>query len=294
VRIARIAGTDILVNPPVIVLFAAAACLGYLTRGLLLAAAIIVHETAHGAAAFFLGYRLEEVKVFPLGGSLRIGGMSGYDPAAEALIALAGPVASILMSMFALVLKDHGLISLPYGKFFVAINTMIFLINLLPALPLDGGRLFRSILSFRLGIVDATRAVYLSGNIIAGLLVLLAICLGPRSPLGLSMAAAAVFLFFAGARERKMAASLAITQTGSKEGLLQKKGLLRSKTFVAAYNASGKRVISHFVPGYYHIVYVVGKNGEVLGKATEQEIISGMIRYGYNVRMEQIIRMHNQ
>jgi hypothetical protein len=40
-------------------------------------------------------------------------------------------------------------------------------------------------------------------------------------------------------------------------------------------------------------VYVVGKNGELLGKATEQEIISGMIRYGYNVRMEQIIRMHN-
>lgn len=68
-RVARIAGADILVDPPVIVLFAAAACLGYLTRGLLLAAAIIVHETAHGAAAFFLGYRLEEIRVFPLGGA---------------------------------------------------------------------------------------------------------------------------------------------------------------------------------------------------------------------------------
>lgn len=219
--------------------------------------------------------------------------MSGYDPAAEALIALAGPVASILMSMFTMTFKDHGLLTLPDGEFFVAINTIIFLFNLLPALPLDGGRLFRSILSFRLGIVDATKAVYLSGNIIAGLLALLALCLGPGSPLGLSMAAAAVFLFFAGTRERKLAASLAITQAGSKESLLQKKGLLRSKTFVAAYNASGKRVISHFVPGYYHIVFVVGKNGEVLGKVTEQEIISGMICYGYNVRMEQIIRMHN-
>jgi stage IV sporulation protein FB len=294
VRIARIAGTDILVNPPVMVLFAAAACLGYLTRGLLLAAAVIVHETAHAAAASFLGYRLEEIRVFPLGGSVRVGGMFGLDPAAEAFVALAGPAASIALAMCAVMLKDHGFMPHPHGEFFVAINTMIFLFNLLPALPRDGGRLFRSILSFRLGIVDATRAVYLSGNIIAGLLALLALCLGLGSPLGLSMAAAAVFLFFAGAQERKMASSLAITQAGSKGGLLHKKGLLRSKTFVAAYNASGKRVISRFVPGYYHIVFVVGKNGEVLGKATEQEIISGMIRYGYNVRMEQIIRMQNQ
>ena len=285
-RVARIAGADILVDPPVIVLFAAAACLGYLTRGLLLAAAIIVHDTAHGAAAFFLGYRLEEIRVFPLGGSVRIGGMSGYDPAAEALIALAGPVASILMSMFTMTFKDHGLLTLPDGNF-VAINTIIFLFNLLPALPLDGGRLLEHIV-LQAGYSGCHKGGVPFGKYycrFAG-----TTCALPGAGKPWAVHGSGCRFCFAGPR-KEMAASLAITQRAQRKACF-KKGAFEVQNFVAAYNASG-RVISHFVPGYYHIVFVVGKNGEVLGKVTEQEIISGMIRYGYNVRMEQIIRMHN-
>ena len=257
-KVARIGGVDILVSPSVMVLAAAAACSGYLTRALILTAVVFLHEAAHSIAASFLGYRLEEVRAFPLGGSVRIGGMSGLDPIGESLVALAGPAANISLAMCAVLLKDHGLVPHTHADFFIAINTVIFLFNLLPALPLDGGRVFRSMLSCRIGIVNAARAAHFLGNLIAGLLILLALCRGFWNPLEVSMVAAAVFLFFAGAEERKMAASLMISQAGSKEGLLRKRGLLRSKPWRQPIMPAG-RVISRFVPGYYHIVFVVVK-----------------------------------
>jgi stage IV sporulation protein FB len=293
VRIARIRGIDILLSPAVVVLAVAAVCYGHLAGVLLLSAAVFFHEAAHSVTATFLGYRLEEVRLYPLGGSVRIGGMSGLDPLRETLIALAGPAANVFLAIVTLLFSGLGLVPRQQAGYFIAINTVIFLFNLLPALPLDGGRVLRGILSCKYGIVGATKAVCFIGRIIAVLMFLFALSRGLQNPFEISMAAAAVFLYLAGAGERKMAASLMVSQVGSKEGLLQKKGFLRSKTFVAAYNASGKRVMGRFAPGYYHIVYVVGKNGEVLGKVSEQQVFNAIMRSGFNVRMEEIIKMHN-
>ena len=219
--------------------------------------------------------------------------MSGLEPVRESLIALAGPVVSIMLAVLCLEFKALGIVTCRYADFFIAANTVIFLFNLLPALPLDGGRVLRSVLSCKHGTAAATRAVYILGSIIALIMGFFSLYRGLDNPLEISMMAAAVFLFFAGRVERKMAPSLVISQVGCKEGLLREKGLLRSRTLVAAYNASGKRVINFFVPGFYHIVFVVGRSGEVLGKVSEQEVLDGIMRHGYNVKMEEIINIHN-
>ncbi len=292
-KLARIRGVDILVSPVVIVLAAAAVSLGFFTRGLMLTAAVLLHEAAHWAAAGLVGYKLEEIRLFPLGGNIRIGGMFGLNPQREIFIALAGPAANIL-----LVLLTWGFRSLDYAAqydvdFFIAANTVMFLFNLLPALPLDGGRALRSALSYKWGIASAARLVWLSGRFVAGLLVLLALYRRLESSLEISMIAAAVFLFFAGMAERRMAASLMINQMDLKRSLLRERGLLKSKTLAVAYNAQGKRVIDCFGPGYYHIVFVIGRDGEILGRVGEHEIFSGIMQLGYSASMEEIVKMYN-
>jgi stage IV sporulation protein FB len=292
-KLARIRGIDILVNPLVIVLAAAGICLGYFTKGLILVAAVLCHEAAHSVMAGFLGYRLDEIKLFPLGGVIRIGGMFELDPGREIMIALAGPVINMSLAVLALGLKPYGFATEQYTDFFIAVNTVIALFNLLPALPLDGGRVLRSLLSYRWGIARATRVVWLLGRIAAVLLALLSLYRGVGNPLEVTMLAAAVFLFFAGTKERKMAAFLMYNQVGYKKDLLKNRGLLKSKSLAVDHNAYGKRVISRFVPGCYHIVYVIGKDGQVLGRVGEQEVFYGIMKYGYNVRMIDIVKMYN-
>ncbi|MDD2573295.1 MAG: M50 family metallopeptidase [Bacillota bacterium] len=291
-RLARIKGIDIVLSPVLIVLAVAVACSGFTVRVLMLVVVVFFHEVAHSLTAAFLGYRVEEIRLFPLGGSVRIGGLSGLEPIREALVALAGPAVNIMLAVFCLWLKNIGIVPYRHADFFIAVNTVIFLFNLLPALPVDGGRVLRSILSCKMGTVAATRAVHVLGRLTAGLLILTSLYRGLENPLEISMIAAAIFLFFAGDKERRMAPSLTINQVGAKESLLRKRGLLRSRTLVAAYNVSGSRVINCFVPGYYHIVFVVGEKGEVLGRVSEGQVLDGILRYGYNIRMEEIIKMH--
>ena len=129
-RLARIKGVDIVVSPVLIVLAMAAAFSGFPIRVLILAVAVLFHEAAHWVTAAFLGYRLEEIRLFPLGGSVRIAGMSGLEPVRESLIALAGPVVSIMLAVLCLEFKALGIV--PAGmQIFIAANTVISF-NLLP------------------------------------------------------------------------------------------------------------------------------------------------------------------
>jgi stage IV sporulation protein FB len=289
----RIRGIDILISPAVIIMAAAAVYFGYFSKVLILTVAVLLHEAAHSFIAGFLGYRLEEINLFPLGGEIRIGGMFELDPGQEILIALAGPVMNVFMASFALWLKPHSFVNESAVDFFIAVNVVTALFNLFPALPMDGGRILRALLSYRWGTARATRTVWLLGKCCAGLLALLALYRGLKGPLYITMLAAAVFLFFAGAGERNKAASLMINQVGHKKSLLRKRGLIKSKTLAVACNASGKKVIKRLVPGYYHIVYVIGTEGQVLGRVGEQEILNGVMKYGYNVKMIDIVKMYN-
>lgn len=288
-KLVKIGGTDILVSPIVIVLAAMVVFFGYATRLIVVAMVVLLHEAAHAFAAVFLGYNLEEVKLFPLGGAIRIGGMFQLDPGIEIIIALAGPVMNIFLVLFTFWFGIHGLVQDLAVDFFVAINVIMAIFNLLPALPMDGGRILRALLSYRWGIVKATHAVWVMGRLLAVLLVLLAAFSAAASPFVITMLAAAVFLFFAGEYERKMAAPIVLGQVERKKSLLKNRGPLKSKTMAAAYNTHCKKIISRFVPGYYHIVYVIGEDGQVLGRVGEQEILNGMMRYGYNVRLQKII-----
>lgn len=117
----------------------------------LLAVALVGHELAHALVAKRLGLRVLDITIWPLGGMARMEGLA-TSPQHEALVAAAGPAANIAL----------GLILLPIPGAVAAdaawINLVLGLGNLLPAFPLDGGRILRAWLARRSPLVDATLA----------------------------------------------------------------------------------------------------------------------------------------
>jgi Zn-dependent protease len=133
---------------------------------------VLLHELAHALAAGALGVPTAEIKLFVFGGVARITGEPA-DAGGEALVAMAGPLASVTLAGLCGVAgsaADGGAGDL-LGLLFVG-NLAVAGFNLLPGFPLDGGRVARALVWRLTGRRRlATRVTALLGRALAGLLV---------------------------------------------------------------------------------------------------------------------------
>jgi Zn-dependent protease len=125
---------------------------------------VTIHEYAHALTAQWCGYRVNAINLWPLGG---IAGMEMEDitPKHELLIIAAGPASNLLMFLIILplVFLDLPGFAGVLVKNAAYINFFLALFNMVPAFPMDGGRILRAILSHLGG--DKTWATKLSVGI---------------------------------------------------------------------------------------------------------------------------------
>lgn len=110
---------------------------------------LTAHESAHLIAAKLLGVPISEIRLTPFGGMSRIENLYLLEPPRLACISIAGPAANLLLLFVSSALCHWGLLSAASTISLIRINLLLMLFNLLPALPLDGGRILYAIL-FRL------------------------------------------------------------------------------------------------------------------------------------------------
>ncbi|HYO59306.1 site-2 protease family protein [Archangium sp.] len=130
--------------------------------------AVLVHELAHSLYALRKGGQVSDITLLMIGGVSRITRMPD-GPRHEALMALAGPATSLVLgglflAMYVL-LEGARSFNLRFAVFYLgSLNIFLGLFNLLPAFPMDGGRVLRALLTGRLGRVRATRVAGLIGK----------------------------------------------------------------------------------------------------------------------------------
>ena len=178
VRVGRLFGIPLLVMPAVLVLTVVILAsapgggeVGELALLLgLLAVFLVAHELGHALVARRLGLKVIDITIWPLGGMARMEGV--FDrPQAEAPVALAGPLVNLgLAGVFALL---PG----PLAAAATGINLVLGLGNLVPAFPLDGGRVLRAWMARRSPMSDATNAAVRIGSWTGVLLVVGAIAI---------------------------------------------------------------------------------------------------------------------
>jgi Zn-dependent protease/CBS domain-containing protein len=143
---------------------------GILTS-LLFFVSVLLHELAHSAVAISKGIPVRSITLFIFGGVAQISREAGR-PSTEFLVAAAGPVASILISIFfggIWFLSDGRLqVVAALGQWLAEINFVLALFNLIPGFPLDGGRILRSIIWAISGNFNAaTRSASIVGKTVA-------------------------------------------------------------------------------------------------------------------------------
>ncbi|MGZ3410986.1 MAG: site-2 protease family protein [Xanthobacteraceae bacterium] len=182
---------------------------------LALFACVLAHEFGHILTARYFGIATPDVTLLPIGGVARLERIP-EKPRQELLIAIAGPTVNIVIALVLLTLfgGKAGLEQLAavedYKFGFVgrlaAVNLFIAIFNLIPAFPMDGGRVLRALLSFRLGYLPATRIAAVIGQGFAFVLGFVGLFYNPM------LIFIALFVYFAAGAESQTVALRAISQ----------------------------------------------------------------------------------
>ncbi len=172
---------------------------------------IVLHEYGHALTARRYGVRTSDITLLPIGGVARLERIPER-PAQEVAVALAGPAVTLLLVVLLvavlagtgamtpvglLTLLGHPFQVVPSGflSSLLYINWMVLLFNMIPAFPMDGGRVFRALLATRLEYVRATQLAATVGQGFAFLFAILGLF---HSPLLLIIA---FFIFLAAGQE---------------------------------------------------------------------------------------------
>ncbi len=152
---------------------------------------VLVHELTHSMVAKRNGIQVPMIVLTPLGGLANI--ELPENPKLEFRISLAGPVSNFAFGIFCialLLLTNSTLIS--YADLYsvmeinvsyvlsvmIWINFTLGLFNMLPAFPMDGGRIFRSMLASRMDYLRATKIAIRTGQLLFGCIILLGLLFG--------------------------------------------------------------------------------------------------------------------
>jgi Zn-dependent protease len=150
---------------------------------------VVLHEYGHALTARRFGIQTNDILLTPIGGIARLSGMP-KKPMQEFLIAIAGPMVNVVIMIITLIylwftldagseelLEDLIIIdSFPELMLYLFfLNLILFGFNLIPAFPMDGGRILRSLLSLRMNRLKATQIASITGQVLAVVFVLVAV-----------------------------------------------------------------------------------------------------------------------
>ena len=276
----RIGGTVVSVHPGLLLLLVGAVAAGLGAEVLVFAVVLAGHELAHVLAATAFDLRVSTLELLPFGGVARVEGLELADPGVEAVVALAGPLHNLLCLAAAFLLRDIGWLAPGRGQFFLVSNAALALANLLPALPLDGGRVARAVLAVHQGTAAATNWVCRAGLIAGGLLLAVGALLLLRGVLAPGLF---IFGYFALARARparEVAGMRPWREMSARGSGLGAVGLLPVAHLAIDPSLPLREVVTRFVPRRYHLIWLVDRAGRAVGPWDEADLWDTLRRAG--------------
>ena len=277
-HLGQVLGVRVRVHWLFLALLGSAAASGAAREAAVLLGGLLTHELAHLLVARATGLPVQEVELYPFGGVARIAGDLGQDPYATALTAAAGPFNNFLLLALGVGLRGVPWLDPALLDFFNQVNLTMALFNLLPVIPLDGGRIYRTYLSRRFGFVKATRRLARLGRTTAVLLLSFGAAAAAAGHLYLAAFVLPGFLYLSAQREEGAAMFApwkGLLRAGTE---LRKQKVLPAGHLVMLEDAPLHEALRLLGAGKYHLVTVVDQQLHPLGVLSEAELLDGLSR----------------
>ena len=292
-RVGRIAGIDLYVHVTFVILVGWVALSHYLARRsgadalmgvafiLTLFAIVVLHELGHALTARRFGIPTRDITLLPIGGVARLERMP-EDPKQELLVALAGPAVNVMLAGILFLVVDLGPGLAPYGEVvrvggsfldqMLWVNVSLAAFNLLPAFPMDGGRVLRALLAMRMEYVRATQVAAGIGQAMAVLFGFVGLFTNPF------LVFIALFVWLGAAAEAST-----VQMRSALGNIPVRKAMITDFRVLAPQDPLG-RAVDHVLAGFQQDFPVV-EHGQVAGVLTRADLLSALARRGQEARV---------
>ncbi|RJQ47725.1 MAG: site-2 protease family protein [Gaiellales bacterium] len=247
---------------------------------------VVIHEMAHSKMAIHFGAEVDSITLLPIGGVSQLKSMPD-EPKKELLVSIVGPLTNVIIALLLLpvVLFNWGSLAsmtaeefldfllkpsfLGFFTYILFINVMLAVFNLMPAFPLDGGRVLRSVLSMFMPSIQATRIAKTVGQTLAFLLGMVGLYTGAYLWIII-----AVFIFFGASQEATGAEMKNIL-----EKLTVRQALTGRHDAVRPEMPLGD-VVNIALHSYQEDFPVLGGEGQLVGLLTRSNLLVGLHQRG--------------
>ncbi len=235
--------------------------------------AMLLHELSHAVVARKLGFILNEFRLMPYGVAL-IGEFESAKPTDEIKIAVVGPLFNLALVILLSALWWFFPAIYIYTYPFAQANFCLFIVNLLPVYPLDGGRILLALLSKGKNRAKAYKKMRIAGYIVSAIFAVLFLCscfLG----VNLSLASMSAFILLSTAFPDNRCYYQSLYRIAYRREKI-KKGM-EAKTIVLPKTAMVEEAVKQFSSSHFTFIKVVDENLSVLGEVTESQLENAKI-----------------
>jgi Zn-dependent protease len=261
-----------------------AAALSRVVFVLLLFLCVVLHEFGHAFAAKAFGINTPDITLLPIGGVARLERMP-EEPLQELVIAVAGPMVNVVIALGLFVAGGSQAFFNPSsveGGSLIAqlmtINILLLLFNLLPAFPMDGGRVLRALLATRMTYARATQIAALIGQGFAFAFGFIGLLFNPF------LIFIALFVYIGASQE----AALAQMKDVSRRFPVSSAMVREFRTLAAS--ATLDEAVDALLATSQHDFPIVDESGRVAGLLTRHDLIAALRKNDPELRVGDVMR----
>ena len=216
--------------------------------------ALLIHELAHLLAGYWLGEKAESVEFTPFGGVIRYPfGVSAMKGLRGLAVAGAGPLANYAM-LWLLSMPWAKRLPQPFLQQTLFMHAGMLFLNLLPVLPLDGGRALKAVLTRQLGYIAAISVMRRLSRIVTIILFVCGALLLLVTGLNISLLMGAAFLTLYMTEEKKENDYVIMQELLYTKNKLKNRGLMRTQCLTATDALAARSLLKRLCYDAYHIV----------------------------------------
>lgn len=251
-------------------------------------AVLALHELAHYFMAKRLKIACRGLLIQPFGITIRLADNRITEPFYEILLCVAGPAVNLCAAACLYLSCDLQNADVHY--LYVS-NLSIAAVNLLPILPLDGGRIVKAYLTARLGLVRAIRITeVVTWFFVLGVGFCCVLALWSMR-FNVSLMILVAFLLFNMSAEKRNNEYLVMRQLAEYKHKLSAQKIMRIRNLAAQTDTPARQIAEHFSYDKFHVVHLFDEAQHLVGRLTETQIIEGMMEKGRNVHLGVVRRM---
>lgn len=249
---------------------------------------IFAHEFTHYMVARVLGFSAYGVKLLPFGAVLNLKELDEAEPFEDFLISISGPVLNIILSfIFYFLYYKYGM--LYFYKSSIC-NWILGIFNLIPAFPLDGGRILRDFLSLKTLYKKANKITLNVGIVIGSILCFFYFICFFRGyeKLSWSVGCIALFITITSIKEKERMSYIIMGDIIKKKNRFINRGYIENRNVSIYYKDYLLQVLELIDKNKYNVFLVLDENMTLMDIIYEDEILDALKTYG-NITLEEFI-----